>query len=125
MPLAIHENPSFYRRNAGLDDRASLPLSERDFQQAAFWGSTTPFTRNRADPSVLSKILCANCDLFCREIQPVPPPSAAANLDLHNFRDRRWKPAQLAAGGCHAYHFAQACSGSTRKTTLPLGRRGR
>ena len=26
------------------------------------------------------------------------PPSAAGYLDLHNFRNREWKPAQLAAG---------------------------
>src|SRR5439155_26609256 len=28
----------------------------------------------------------------------LPPPSAAATSDLHNFRDRERKPVQLAAG---------------------------
>jgi integrase len=35
---------------------------------------------------------------FCREISLLFPRRARRLLDLHNFRNREWKPAQLAAG---------------------------
>jgi hypothetical protein len=68
MPLAIHENPSFYRLLAGVDCAYSPPWGA-DSGKQTFWVLRCLAYPRTGPPSAYATIFSANCELFVGEVE--------------------------------------------------------